>query len=263
VSYAQAIGAAVVVALGAAASADTVFMGSIESGHAASATFGTLDDARNRDVVPAGIFVRVENTMAPEFDSVGARILTGVFFNIEGCPDLGQYIDTSRGLNGFEVYAGDQIGDPAEANPLDYWTWRGDIGQREGDDIIPQTFTGSAYALSATGLGVFGPGDVIGDPSVDPPNPNGVDGGVLSPTGDEPSGTNQFPVWRSFIRFQIFLTPDFFYQCGMPVFTDVAWQFGSDFSEPGFRADPPPIPLPTGAAMGLAGLGVVAARRRR
>lgn len=248
-------------ALGATASADTIFQGGISTGHAASTTFGTLDDARNPlGGAPAGIFIRIENTMSSDFDSVGSRVLTGLFFNIEGSPDISSYIDTSRGTNGWEAFAGVQIGDPANADPLNYWAFRDDIGSRTGDSALPDFFNNAMYGFSAAGYDIFGPDDVIGDPSIDPPNPNGIDGGVLSPTADPMTGTGQAPTWRSFIQFQVYLTPEFFDIYGDPVFTDIGWQFGSGFDEPGFPAF---IPLPTGALMGLAGLGMIATRRRR
>ena len=252
----------VVLAMGNTASADSVrFQGAIGSGHAASTTFGTLDDARNPYSTPAGIFVRIENTMSSDFDSVDSRVLTGLFFNIEGSPDLSSYIDTSRGDNGWEAFAGTQLGGPAGADPLNYWTFRDDLGDRSGDNAIPDGFNDPRYGFSAAGLDVFGPGDVIGDPTLDPPNPNGIDGGVLSPTADPMNGNGQQPLWRSFIEIQLYLTEDFFFEYGEPVFSDIAWQFGSGFDEPGFPADT--IPLPTGAAMGLLGFGLVASRRRR
>jgi len=75
-----------VAAVSSAASADTLFVGSLGSGHAGAATFGTLDDARNPagNTTPDGIFVRIENTISNDFNSLESRVLTAVFFDIAG-----------------------------------------------------------------------------------------------------------------------------------------------------------------------------------
>jgi len=247
----------VVVAGGLAATAQgerVVFAGSIADGHAASATFGTLDDARNG--VPMGVSIRYENTIGEQFDDIESRVLTGVFFNIEGNPRLfgeGGYV------TGYSVSGGERVGGSDGDTLPSYWALREDIGQRDGDGIVPEGFGSPRYGIAAESLGIFTDVDLLAEG----PPIEGLDGGLISATGVPPGPDRQgadLPVWRGFVEISIFLRPEFFESFGLEDVNSVTWQFGRSFDEPAVHAI---IPLPTAPSLGLPALGVVVLRRRR
>ena len=99
-----------------------------------------------------------------------------------------------------------------------------------------------------------------------PPPIEGLDGGLLSPTGDLPNGGidrqngDTFPLWRDFIQVEIYLQPEFFDEYGLDDFSAVSWQFGDIQTGVSIAAA---IPLPTAAGMGMVGLALIGIRRRR
>jgi hypothetical protein len=242
------------------------FTGAVASGHSASLSFGTLDDARNRNgtnrnETPYGIFIRFENTISSDFDDLQDRVLTGVFFDIDGNPDL-------FGPNGFATgagaFGGPRVGGQQGDVLPSYWAFREDLGQRQGDDVIPDDFAGPRYGLGAEAHGLFSDGELLG--GAGSPPIDGLDGGLLSETGDIPGGPigrngDTFPLWRQFIQVEIYLRPEFFDLYSLDDFRSVSWQFGELGAGTSIPATA--IPLPTGAALGVLGLAAVSLRRRR
>ena len=224
-----------------------VFIGSLSSGHAASATYGTLDDAR--DGVPMGIFIRFENTMGEQFDDIESRVLTGVFFNIEGNPQL---FGVGGFVTGYSVEGGERIGG-SEGDVLpSYWALREDIGQRPGDEIVPEGFGGPRYGIAAESHGIFDSSDLLEEG----PPIEGLDGGLISSTGTPPGGDREgsdLPVWRGFVDISIFLRPEFFALYGLDDVHSVTLQFGRSFDEPAIHAI---IMLPCIADLTTQGAGI-------
>ena len=95
------------------------------------------------------------------------------------------------------------------------------------------------------------------------PQPNGIDGGILSPTGNTYSGQNQNPQFRTFVEFTFNVNSSFFAGgINNVAVSGVSWQYGSGFTEPGITLIPVPAGVWAGGAMlgGLAGFGWI--RRR-
>jgi len=207
------------------------FSGSIADGHAASASF-TLNDVANT------VRIRIQNDIDSSHDSLGSRALTGLFWNM----DTGSLPFTS-----VSATHGGYIGAPAGLNPTQLWAFRGNISPGS-------TPFGTQFGLGAAGFGVFGSANMLapGGPS---PQPNGIDGGILSPTGNTYSGQNQNPMFRTFVEFTFNVNSAFFAGGINNIdFTGVSWQYGSGFTEPGITL----VPLPGAGWAGLAGLGGLA-----
>ena len=206
--------------------------------HSAMAEF-TFSDAGGGN---ANLSITLTNTMASE-STVDARWLTGLYFDINGSPDLS--------VSG--VDADLRWGDENNSNTIDYtaaqfWAFRGDIASGE----LP--FGSQQYGLSAVGAGVFNGDDMIelGGPH---PQPNGPDGGVLADGASSPNGHDNRLFMDGSVTFDFFLA-GFDYNDG--VISNVAFHFGSSFDEVILL-----IPLPAPVGMGLLGLlGVAVARRR-
>ncbi len=227
---AGAVGALAVGLSAGAALADQVsfdFSGSIPSGHAAAAKF-TFDDVAQTAVI------RIENTIDSSHNSLGSRVLTGLFWNMT---------PGSLPFTGVSATAGTPVNNPSGFDPTQMWAFRGDLS-------AGSTPFGTQFGLGAAGFDVFGAGNMLasGGPF---PQPNGIDGGILSPTGDAYGGQNQNPMFRSFIEFTFSLGAPFFSGgLGSISITDVAWQFGSGFDEPSI----PIVPLPPAAWAGIVGI---------
>ncbi len=235
---------ALVVGLSAgAAMADQVsfnFSGSIASGHSAAATF-TFDDVAHTAVI------RIANTIDSLHNSLGSRALTGLFWNMS---------PGSLPFTGVSATAGTPVNNPGGLSPTQLWAFRGDLS-------AGSTPFGTQFGLGAAGFDVFSGANMLA-PGGPLPQPNGIDGGILSQTGDAYGGQNQNPMWRSFVELT-FNVPSSFFAGGINNITvgDVAWQFGSGFDEPGITV----VPLPAGVWAGAAGILAVAGwqglRRRR
>ncbi len=208
-----------------------------DSGHAASAKF-TADQSDQT------VSIRISNIMDEAYDSADSRALTGLFF------------DSNRDFtwNAVEVVesgTGDMVGSGDFNTPIEYWAYRDELST---DD----TPFGTQYGLGAAGMGVFNHQDILSG-NGSPPLPNGINGGILSPTAETYNNQNQTPMWRESIEFRFFMDESFFAD-GLDgiEFSKVRFQFGSGFNEPSL------VPLPAPVLMGAAGLaGVVAIRRRR
>lgn len=235
-----AVGAAI--ALASAASADVVtfaYSGSLPSGHAAAATF-TLNDVSNT------VTIRIENTISGANNGLDSRALTGLFWDM-----------TTGALpfTGVSATHGGNVNNPSGYTPAQTWAFSGGFSSAS-------TPFGTQFGLGAAGFGAFGPSNMLA-PGGPTPQPNGLDGGILSSTADTYPGQNQNPMYRSFIQFVFSVNSAYFaggiHNIGIG---NVGWQFGSDFQEPGIVV----VPLPAGAWMGIAGLtgvmGMGVLRRR-
>lgn len=208
------------------------FSGAAPSGHAASATF-TLDDVANT------VKIRIENDIDSGHNSLGSRALTGLFWDM-----------TTGSLPFTSVTAihGGYIGGPPNLTPMQLWAFRGNLG-------TATTPFATQFGLGASGFGVFGNANMLatGAPH---PQPNGIDGGVLALTGNTYSGRNQNPMFRSFVEFTFNVTSSFFAGgIGSVGISDVAWQYGSGFTEPSVTTL---VPLPGAVWAGMAGMGGLA-----
>lgn len=221
---------ALVIGVVAPAQGTRVFIGSLSSGHSATAAFGTLDDAR--DGVPMGIFIRFENTMGEQFDDIDSRVLTGVFFNIDGNPQL---FGEGGFVTGYSVEGDERIGGSEGDVIPSFWALREDIGRRPGDETVPDGFGSPRYGISAESYGVFDNSDLLEEG----PPIEGLDGGLISSTGTPPGGEREgsdLPVWRGFVDISIFLRPEFFVLYGLDNVNSVTLQFGRSFDEPAIHA---------------------------
>ncbi len=241
--WAGATGALVVGLSAGGAMADQVsfaFSGSIASGHSAAATF-TFDDVAHTAVI------RIENTIDSAHNSLGSRALTGLFWNMS---------PGSLPFTGVSATAGTPVNNPGGFDPTQLWAFRGDLS-------AGSTPFGTQFGLGAAGFDVFSGANMLA-PGGPQPQPNGIDGGILSQTGDAYGGQNQNPMWRSFVELT-FNVPSSFFAGGIGniAVSDVGWQFGSEFNEPGITV----VPLPAGVWAGAAGILGVAGwqglRRRR
>ncbi len=206
------------------------FSGSLPSGHAAAATF-TFDN------VAETLVVRIENTIGAAFNSLGSRALTGLFWDMT---------PGSLPITGVSSTNGGEVNNPSGYDPEQFWAFRGDLSPGS-------TPFGTQFGLGAAGFDVFGSADMLA-PGGPQPQPNGIDGGILSATGNVYPGQNQNPMFRSFIEFTFDLASPFFAGgLGGIGVTGVSWQFGSGFEEPGITL----IPLPPALWAGLASLGAV------
>lgn len=224
------------------ATADQVtfnFSGANPSGHAASASF-TFDDA---DMT---VTVRIMNDIGSSFDSLGSRALTGLFWDMS--PGTLPY----TGVTGS---AGSPVNNLLGYDPTQLWAFRTALGPSS-------TPFGTQFGLGAAGFGAFGPNNMLA-PNGPFPAPNGIDGGILSLTGNAYTGQNQNPMWREFVEFK-FQSKSSLFAGGLEniSISNVYWQFGSSFSEPSVTF----IPLPESAALGAAALAALGgfgwARRR-
>lgn len=207
------------------------FAGSLPSGHAAAATF-TLNDAANT------VAVRIENTIGSSGNNLDSRALTGLFWNMS---------ENSLPWTGVTATHGVAVNNGSGYAPTQLWAFRGDLSSGA-------TPFGTRFGLGAAGFGVFAPADMLA-PGGPHPQPNGLDGGILSATGTTYTGQHQNPMFRSFVEF-VFTVNAAFFAGGIHNISinGVGWQFGSGFEEPGINV----VPLPPGAWAGLACLAGIA-----
>jgi hypothetical protein len=247
VLYGKKAGAlfAVLLAAGSSAAANPVtysFGLSSVSGHAGSAAV-TFDSSGGTNTM----VVTLTNTIGSAINSLGSRALTGMFFDVVGDPTIG----TNASVTGTMIGA-----QPGEStNPTDYWAFRENL---DSESAMPASFGGARYGLSAAGFGVFGLSSILGTPTA-ANQPNGLDGGILSATGNAYTGQNQTPLVRTSAVFTFILSSTFFDNGYVPVVENVSFQFGSGFNEPSLHL----IPLPGAAGLAVVGLGFVAIGRRR
>ena len=99
--------------------------------HAAEAHF-TFNDVANT------LSIRLVNAMPDSAGANGAesRMLTGLFFNVSGVAvDMDNRSGDTNAFGYTTATAGTQVGDPAGADPVDYWAFRNDLA---GEAAVPK-----------------------------------------------------------------------------------------------------------------------------
>ena len=171
-----------------------------------------------------------------------AHVLTGLFFDIAGNPTL-TAIGATTCTNCINNYPNP---DPTDVS--------GEWAFKQATDLA----FGANYGVSAAGLGLFGPNDLIGqNPILAPSSPGGVDFGITS-KNDIPGtngGLSSVPLISNYVVFTFAgIAPGF----DPSTINNITWQYGTDLSE----AVPTPEPA-TLLLFGPAALAAFAARRRR
>lgn len=206
---------------------------------AASVTF----EANGSDLVVTLANTSANDVLAP------ASILTAVFFDAVG-PALSLTPVSAVVAPGSAVFFG-PVGPGGEVGGE--WAYRGGL---VGAPL------GLSYGISSSGLDLFGPLDMFPGAVLSPPHgPDGLDYGITSAgdnlaTGNAPV-TGGVPLIQNSVIFTL---------TGLPAgfdpaqdITQVWWQYGTDFKEPGF-----PEPATLGMlAVGLVALGRGPRRSRR
>lgn len=230
-------------------------------GHSARATFNFTRGQLEITLTNTSTYApRSDGSRGP--DSGNVSWLTGLFFNIEGGRITG-----GGSASGPMVWAERGGGftplDQTQADPGAFWAFR--------DNLTPSDFGGFAdlfgggeqqYGLGAAGFDIFGPHDIL-EPEGNHPGENnppaGSGGGILPGVQglELPNGHRD----RAYVDETIVFVFDFefFDDEVIPVFSDVAFVWGTDLAQ-GLVVL---IPLPAALPMGLAGLAGVAFLRRR
>lgn len=117
---------------------------------------------------------------------------------------------------------------------------------------------GFGYGISSTGLGDFGSGDVFpGGNLSGPADPDGPQYGITTASDNPATGNGGLntEIIHNSVNFVLSGLPNGFSES---LITGVRFQYGTDYSEPGFTVTPAP-----GAAALLGLGGLVACRRKR
>lgn len=211
----------------------------------ADAASGNLAARARFEAQGSDLVITLSNTSALDV-VIPADVLTGVYFNITGSTvslsRVSVLLDTGcTVLNVAGQPAGGVVG--------------GEFGFR--DSLSGPR--GTAFGVSSSGLGLFGPGDVFaGGNLAGPSDPDGLQYGITS-AGDDPAtnngGTNT-PLIKNAVVIRLSGLPSGFDPEAR--ITDVNFQYGTALTEPNLL-------VPTPGSMGLivAGGVVFAGRRRR
>lgn len=253
--YSIACLAALGLASGALANSVTLtYSGSIATGQAAQAAF-TFDNTADT------VTIRIANTMAPAFDSTGARDLAALFWSFTNTGTLGVTYDHAPIPNGPNANTWDATnvtstngGNVHGAyNAEQLWGFRNNLSGAPGN--VP-------YGLSASGLGLFDPADMLqsGGPH---PQPAGPDGTIISPTGN-PFDSSR-PQFRTFVQFVFGVNHNFFPQDLNTIgVNDLRVQFNTGLnSDEQVPLTVVPLPPAAWSGIGCLGVGTLAYWRRR
>jgi PEP-CTERM motif-containing protein len=190
-------------------------------------------------VVSGNLVLTLTNT-APGDVWDPAHVLTGLFFDIAGDPTLTALSATTCSTC---------VTNHTNPDPTDVG---GEWAFRHATDLA----FGANYGISSTGLGLFGPADVVGSPNLaGPGSPGGVEYGITS-ANDNPStngGLSGVPLISNYVIFTFAGLPGNF---DVNTISNITWQYGTSLSE----AVPEPATL---ALFGPAALAAFVARRRR
>lgn len=213
-----------------------------------SATHGNLGASVSFEQTEDMLVVTLTNTSAADV-LVPADVLTGVFFDLAGNPQLSALsaiIGLGSTLNWGEAGDGNSLGSQ--------WAYVGNISNTR---VANQ-------GISASGLGIFGPHDVFpGGPGVGN-GPQGLDFGLLSAGDDLATGNNQVTGRVPLVKDSMVLTlnglPEDFILTPQSI-SNVAFQYGTDLSEPRFNAPPADVPEPMTMSLIVLGAGLLLCKR--
>ncbi len=211
---------------------------SAQGDRAASASF---------DVIGTSLVITLSNTSASDV-MVPADLLTGVFFDISGTgPTL---IRTSAVLapGSSVVFGSAPVGGAVGGE----WAFKSNLGGPSGTD----------YGISATGLGLFGPGDRFpGLNLANQENVGGMDFGILSVGDDTSNGNSAVTGGNPLIKHAVIFTLDGVAPSFDPSrIGNVHFQYGTDLDEPRDPGSLILVPEPLTALLLIGGLPLV--RRR-
>ncbi len=207
---------------------------------------GTKSASVAFDLSGTDLLVTLTNSAASDV-LVPADVLTAVLFDVSGGPV--SLTRTSALLaNGSTVFY-DPSGQPQSNTVGGEWAYRSALAGAPG---------GRAYGISATGLGLFGPGDRFPGPDLSSPaSPAGIDYGLLSAGDDTATGNGGITGSGGLIKNSATFTLS-----GLPAGFDlgrinnVYFLYGSAIGEGGFTPAP-------GSLMTLGAAGLACSRRRR
>ncbi len=230
-----------IVAIAGTASAGTITI---------SGTSGTRSASARFENTGGGLVIRLTNNSSADVMEP-MDVLTAVFFDVISGETL---TPVSALLSGATVHFGPNGG----GNVGGEWAYGAGLSSAPGS---------ATRGVSSAGFGLFGGANFNGANLEGPTAVNGLNYG-LSSTGDNPT-TGNTPVTGGVPLIQDHVV---FTLSGISALFDpaasirnVSFQYGTALSEPNVRGGDGGgvIPLPSASFLGLAGLGAVAARRRR
>jgi hypothetical protein len=213
---------------------------------------------------PTTLSVTLSNTSSAD-TLVPTDVLTAVYFNVTGSPTFGE---TSAILATGSTVIYDPDGQPAGGVVGGEWAYVRGIGVTVGSGLGATTYN---EGISSSGLGIFGPADRFPGPNLaGPADPAGVQYGLLTAGDKSATGnggiTGSGGLIKNSVVFTLQVASSFtLSQLG----NKVAFQYGTDLSEPSFNSGPPTIsllsvPEPSSILIAaLSGLGLVGYGRLR
>ena len=194
----------------------------------------------------SGSTLTVTLTNTSLFDTlVPADVLTGVFFDIDSAPVTLTPGSAVLGAGSSVLWG---TTDPGEVVGGE-WAYAGYIGA--------STPGGQDYGISSAGLGVFGAGSFPGTNLSGPVSVNGMQYGIVSAGNIASTGnqavTGSNPLIDNSVVFTFSVSPNF----NPYLITNVAFQYGTSFSEPRLSVPEPSSLL----LLALSSVFVAGARR--
>jgi hypothetical protein len=237
---------------------------------AASATFQTVDNAskgkKSGTTIP---YLRVTLTNTSPFDVADPpEVLMAVFFDVQNEPTFtggsaalasGSQVLFEPTFTGTDL-SGTRAYDSQLVWPIDPYT-----GLPRKPFGFEANYGGQSQGLSAVGLDLFGPSDIL-DPAAQHPGeetpPDGLSYGILSAGyagGGNTAVTGQFPLIKNSVVFTFTGIPAGFVASTSSI-TNVVFQYGTSL---GPCTEPPPIPEPVTMVGMLLGIGSLVRYVRR
>ncbi len=200
--------------------------------------------------------VQLTNTSADE-TLITADVLTGVFFNISGNPDL---TPVSAVLADGSSVLFPRAGDGTDMGSVGgEWAYRGDL---DGTN-----FGGATNGISSVAIGEFDATDVFpdGDNLQGPESPNGIQYGIVSEGGVGDDAVILLTGRNALIDNSVIFKFTFDGEIDIDDIVVTGFQYGKGTQNEPFVPPPPPPDIPEPATVGLmlVGLAGIAARRVR
>jgi hypothetical protein len=233
---------------------------------AGSLTIGLTNGSRSASAVFVNsggqLVVTLTNTSSADA-LVPTDLLTAIFFDVTGSPTLtkvSSVICSTCSVLNPPVLATDPGGSVGGE-----WAYIGG-----GADL----FAGANYAISSTGVGIFGPGDLFGGTNLSGPvDPDGPQYGITT-AGDDPA-TGNGGLNTPIIQNQVIFTLDGFGNLDpAATISNLTFLYGTALTEPSFQGscvvgclsttDAPAVPEPASLVLlcsGLVGAAVKARKR--